>query len=229
MHSERFPPRRRVNAVVHGALTELEAGGATLVDIEIPDLGQWLVDTSLYLLKSKYDIDAFLAARANAPMKSVAEIVGSGRYHDKLDLLEGIAEGPDDPLSDLDYHAAYAAREAFMRLVVNLMTAHALDACVYPTAQVPPPRRAETDSGEWTTLTFPTNTLIGSQTWMPAMTVPAGFTDARSARRPRDPRAAVRRADDVPDRLRLRARARASAASGCGADDRAVSGRPELP
>lgn len=30
----------------------------------------------------------------------------------------------------------------------------------------------------WTVLTFPTNTLIASQTWMAAMTVPAGFTDA---------------------------------------------------
>lgn len=29
----------------------------------------------------------------------------------------------------------------------------------------------------WTVLTFPTNTLIASQTWMAAMSVPAGFTD----------------------------------------------------
>jgi hypothetical protein len=29
----------------------------------------------------------------------------------------------------------------------------------------------------WTVFRFPTNTLIGAQTWMPAMTVPAGFTD----------------------------------------------------
>ena len=29
---------------------------------------------------------------------------------------------------------------------------------------------------DWTTLTFPTNTLIASQTWSPAMSVPAGFT-----------------------------------------------------
>ena len=40
-----------------------------------------------------------------------------------------------------------------------------------------PPTRADTDSGLWNTLNFPTNTLISSQTWMPAMTVPAGFTD----------------------------------------------------
>ena len=31
-------------------------------------------------------------------------------------------------------------------------------------------------SGKWTTLTFPTNTLIAAQTWMPSISVPAGFT-----------------------------------------------------
>jgi Asp-tRNA(Asn)/Glu-tRNA(Gln) amidotransferase A subunit family amidase len=31
---------------------------------------------------------------------------------------------------------------------------------------------------DWTTLTFPTNTLIASQTWLPAVTVPGGFTGA---------------------------------------------------
>ncbi len=175
--SASLPAAAAVNGVLDGALAELRAGGATLVDVEIPDLGQWLVDTSLYLLKSKFDIDAFLAERVDAPARSVQAIVASGRYHPKLDLLEGIAAGPDAPLDDMAYHRAYAAREAFMQLVVNIMARERLATLVYPTAQVPPPRRSETDSGEWTTLTFPTNTLIGSQTWMPAMTVPAGFTD----------------------------------------------------
>ncbi|MEX2482674.1 MAG: amidase [Gammaproteobacteria bacterium] len=175
--TDSLPAAAAVNHVMRGALAELRAGGAELVDIEIPNLAQWLVETSLYLLKSKYDINAFLAERPHAPAKSVQEIVASGRYHEKLDLLEGIAAGPDAPFENLDYYRAYAAREDFMRLVVNIMARGGLSTLVYPTAQVPPPRRSETDSGEWTTLTFPTNTLIGSQTWMPAMTVPAGFTD----------------------------------------------------
>ena len=38
---------------------------------------------------------------------------------------------------------------------------------------MPPPTLA--GRADWTTLTFPTNTLIASQTWLPAITVPAGF------------------------------------------------------
>lgn len=165
-----------VNAVMASALAELQAGGAVLVDVEIPDLGQWLVDTSLYVVKSKYDIDKFLGAKPDAPMHSVDEIVASGRYHKMLDLLEGIAAGPADPFADPAYYPAYVAREEFMKTVVNIMAVNQLDAMVYPTVQVAPPTREDCDSGVWGTLTFPTNTLISSQTWMPAMTIPAGLT-----------------------------------------------------
>jgi len=167
-----------VNEVIGRALSELQAGGAALVDVELPDLSGWLERTSLYLLRSRHDIDAFFAARPNAPARTVEQIVSSGRYHPKLDLLEGLAGGPTDPQRDPAYQAAWVAREEFMRCMVNLMDTHALDALVYPTVQVVPPTRKDCDSGVWSTLNFPTNTLIASQTWMPAMSVPAGATSA---------------------------------------------------
>jgi Asp-tRNA(Asn)/Glu-tRNA(Gln) amidotransferase A subunit family amidase len=172
------PHAAPVNAVMAGALGELAAGGATVVDVEVEDLVGWIGRTSMYTIKSKYDIDAWLATKPDAPMRTVDEIVGSGRYHPKLDLLEGIAAGPADPFSDPAYYPAYVAHEDFMKTLVNLMEANRLDALVYPTCQVVPPTRADTDSGLWNTLNFPTNTVISSQTWMPAITVPAGLTDA---------------------------------------------------
>lgn len=176
--ADSHPDAAPVNAVMKSALAELQAGGAILVDVEIPNLMDWLVRTSLYVIKSKYDIDQFLAGIPDAPAKSVAAIVDSGRYHPMLDLLEGIARGPDDPFGDPAYYPAYAAREEFMKLVVNLMAANDLATLVYPTVQVVPPTRQDCDSGVWGTLNFPTNTLIGSQTWMPAISVPAGLTPA---------------------------------------------------
>jgi len=166
-----------VNQVMKAAIEQLVAGGAFVADIEIPNLSDHLDATSLYLLKSKYDLNLFLNARPEAPMKTIENIVSSGHYHPKLDLLEGIANGPDDPLSNLDYYKAYAERDNFMLLITSIMDKGEYDALVYPTAQVPPPLRSETDSGRWTTLNFPTNTLISSQTSMPAMTVPAGCTE----------------------------------------------------
>lgn len=175
--SDDDPHCRPVNEVISQALLEMKAAGATLVDVTIPDLSDYIARTSLYVVKSKYDINEFLQAKPNAPMKSVEEIVQSGRYHRKLDLLENIAAGPEDPFADPVYYPAYVAREEFMKTVVNLMEANGVAALVYPTVQVAPPTRADTDSGLWNTLNFPTNTLISSQTWMPALTIPAGFTD----------------------------------------------------
>jgi len=172
------PDSGPVNQVMAAALGELEAGGATLVDVTIDDLTGWIGRTSLYTIKSKYDINKWLASRPDAPVHTVAEIMESGRYHKKLDLLEALAAGPDDPLNDLEYFTAYTAREAFMKTVVNLMESNNLDTVVYPTCQVVPPTHEATDSGRWNTLNFPTNTVISSQTWMPAMTVPAGLTEA---------------------------------------------------
>jgi amidase len=57
-----------------------------------------------------------------------------------------------------------------------VMAANDLEALIYPSVQVPPPTMDARK--DWTVLTFPTNTLIASQTWMAAMTVPAGFTEA---------------------------------------------------
>ncbi len=167
-----------VNAVMEAALAELRAGGATLVDVEIPDLTDWVVRTSLYTVKSKYDINLFLGSKPEAPMHSVDEIVDSKRYHPMLDLLEAIAAGPLDPFSDPAYYPAYLAQEDFRKLLVNIMAVNDVSTLVYPTVQVVPPTREQCDAGVWNTLNFPTNTLISSQTSMPAMTVPAGLTEA---------------------------------------------------
>ncbi len=125
-----------VNEVMRGALAELEAGGATLVDVEVPDLTDWIVKTSMYTIKSKYDINRWLATKPDAPMHTVEEIVASGRYHRKLDLLEAIAAGPADPFADPAYYPAYVAHEDFMKTLVNRMAADGLTALVYPTCQV---------------------------------------------------------------------------------------------
>ena len=58
----------------------------------------------------------------------------------------------------------------------NVLSGNELDALIYPSVQVVPPLIRDCDDGMWPTLAFPTNTLIASQTWMPAITVPAGFT-----------------------------------------------------
>ncbi|MCE2487925.1 MAG: hypothetical protein J4F42_20620 [Desulfurellaceae bacterium] len=171
------PQAAAVNTLTERALAAMTAAGASLVEVTLPDLQHYIERSSLYLIRSRHDIDAFLAARPQLPMTRLRDILAAKKYHPKLDFLEALAEGPSDPYADPEYYQRYAAREQFQRMVINAMAQAETRALVFPTAQVPAPSRAELDEGKWPLLEFPTNTLIAAQTWMPAISVPAGFTD----------------------------------------------------
>jgi amidase len=167
-----------VNAVIRTAVEAIRLAGAAIIEISLPNLLDHILDTSLYLTHSRHDINAFLAARPSLPFRSLDDIHAAGKYHRVLDLLEEIVKGPVKPQDDPDYYRKLSARDDFQRAVVNLMAKHRLDGICFPSVQVPPPTKEEIKSGKWTTLTFPTNTLIAAQTWMPSICLPAGFTDA---------------------------------------------------
>ena len=170
------PEAAAVNGVIEDALGALRGAGATLVDVELPDVMDYIIYSSLYINHSRSAIDAFMASRPSLPPESIGALVEAKQYHPALDLFEEIAEGPEDPYSDPEYYARYTTAETFRRVVINQMANAGADALVYPTTQVQSPRRDDLNAGRWRTMEFPTNTLIGAQTWMPAVSVPAGFT-----------------------------------------------------
>ena len=86
-----------------------------------------------------------------------------------------LANGPKHPEDESDYFQRYLAREEFQQVILNEMGKKDVDVIVYPTTSIPTPSRKELDKGKWTTFTYPTNTLIAAQSWLPAITVPAGF------------------------------------------------------
>ncbi|QFU01108.1 Glutamyl-tRNA(Gln) amidotransferase subunit A [Halomonas sp. THAF5a] len=171
------PAAAPVNRVMTEALNAAREAGAELVDVEIPDLMEHILETSLYLSHSRYDINRFLASRDNMPIKSLEEIREKKLYDPCLDLLEAIFEGPEHPEDDPEYFKKLAARDAFQRLVVGLVAQHRLDGLVFPCTQVLPPSKQAIREGQHEVLSFPTNTLIASQTWMPSICLPAGFSE----------------------------------------------------
>jgi amidase len=166
-----------VNALVRAAAQSMADCGANVLDVQITDLAQHLRETSMYVNCSRHDLNAFLGAQHAAPLRSLQQIYEARQYHPMLDLFEACLTGPEVPEYDPLYFRRLAAREAFQRQIVHLMAALRLDALMFPDVQIVPPTRAQLDARVWTTLTYPTNTLIASQAWLPAITVPAGFAD----------------------------------------------------
>jgi amidase len=175
--SDLNPDAEPVNRVVRAAITRLkELGVPTIPDLEITDLADWITDTSVYVKQSKSDITEFLAKRPGAPVSSFMELYDSGQFHRLNDLFHGIATGPDTVAGDVEYLEHRHNQETFRRVILNIFAAHRLDFLVYPTVQVIPPTREELAAEKYQSLSFPTNTVIGAQAGLPAITIPVGFT-----------------------------------------------------
>ena len=167
----------RVNVVLEETLNKLRADGGETVDVHVNDLMHLVGFTSLYNTRSHDDMDQFFATRPGTGVTGMSDVISSGRFHPKLDLLTGIAASPANPADDDEYVERILAQQKFQRDVVSLMVELQLDAIVFPDAKLPAPTREDVFADRWTCLTYPTNTVIASQLHFPAITVPVGFTE----------------------------------------------------
>lgn len=168
------PVRDRVEA----AMATMRDVGAVFIDpVDLPNLTKQLERSSLHALQPKRDINAFLAALEDPPVDSVDELHRIGAYHDGLELFETIAQAPSDPDSSPAYWQSVAAQESLRETILYVLTDQDLDAIIFPTAQVVPPKHTALRAGDIGREDYPVNTVIASQASCPSITMPAGFTD----------------------------------------------------
>ncbi|KUM33625.1 amidase [Arthrobacter sp. EPSL27] len=170
------PDGAAVNSTIEHALASLGAAGAELVDITIDNLEDQVGFTSLYTTRSQSDMNDFVSARPSVGIPSMRHLIETKQYHEKLDLLEAIVAGPEQPTDDSHYVERLLAQTAFQRQVIGIMAKNKLDAIAFPDAKLPAPTREDIFADRWTCLTYPTNTVIASQLLFPAITIPAGQT-----------------------------------------------------
>lgn len=166
-----------VNQVVGSAIKLLEEAGAELVDVEIKNLQDYLNETSLYGIQSKQDLTNFIGSRPGSPFKNFMELYEAESFHPLNDLYHDIAKGPENPEDSTDFYRKRVAQEEFRREILNTFGLNGIDAILFPSVRVLAPTYKDLESGKWTCLTFPTNTVIASQSGLPAISIPAGFTD----------------------------------------------------
>jgi amidase len=157
------------------AVEDLRRAGATIVDpatVEGLSAIQRPRDAGP-CMGFKYDLNRFLAARGDrVPVKTLAEIIRSGRFHPSVqgrleNAEKGLENGPETPACQADQ----AYREKVRDAVVKTMDQLHLDAFVYPTWSNPPRLIGDlnTPAGDNSQFYSPT-------TGFPAINVPMGFT-----------------------------------------------------
>ena len=156
-----------VTRVIRDALAEMEALGATVVDVAIPDMDDLLSNTGLIDFEFKFDLMDYLAGIPDAPVTSLEEILEAGLHHEALDgNFRRRNERTARESPELD--ETLERRRVLTAAVVDLLDREDLDALAYPTMRQETALIGAAPSGA--------TCFLSAHTGLPALTIPAGFT-----------------------------------------------------
>src|SRR5688572_15517921 len=142
--------------------------GAELIDVSIPDLDSLMARSGVIPFEFKWDLMDFLARFPGAPVSSLREIIDRGLHHEALDATFRTRDSVQTRDSD-PYRAALAKQAALRTRLVALFDSLRLDGLIYPTMQRRPVLVGEAQPG--------TTCSLSSHSGMPALSIPAGFTN----------------------------------------------------
>lgn len=170
---------KKVREVIEGALADLKALGATLIDpVTIPELKDRLKRVHQdNRFETEQAIDRYLADHPSAPAKTLKDILLTGKVVPRRvsQLLNNVGRSTDE----LGYLRVLLAKEETRQVVLKLMADHQLDALVYATFDHQPaviPADILTNPNPEGALGAGNNRRLSPVLGFPAMTVPAGFT-----------------------------------------------------
>lgn len=155
-----------VRDVIEAAIEKMRELGAEFLEVEELDITELLTDASVIGQEFKFDFDAYLAKTPDAPVRSLAQLMSLGLYHEAVD--GGLRNSLEvESLDTGDYRERLARREEARAAVVGIMNDHELDALLYPTIRqtARPIGQRQPGSG----------CALSAVTGLPAITVPAGF------------------------------------------------------
>jgi len=164
-----------IHAVFNRAIADLERAGAIIVNPATVDGLDAIrrAPGAGPCMGFKYDINRYLAGHGDhVPVKTLAEIIKSGRFHPTVQRrLEQAEQGPENGPDTPACQAEMAYREQVRQAVLKTMDALKLDAFVYPTWSNPPRLIGDLNSPHGDNSQF-----FSPTTGFPAIQVPMGYT-----------------------------------------------------
>ena len=162
------PEDQEVSAIVQKALDTLKKAGAEVIDVPIPGLDELLRDSSMINYDFKFDLAEYLAKSTDSPVKSLGEVLDLGLFHTALESTLRMRNAVESRENDQSRRARIK-RTALRHVVEAALDEHRLAALVYPTLRRKPARLGDGQG--------PSNCQLSASSGLPALGVPAGFTD----------------------------------------------------
>jgi amidase len=165
------PADAEIATVVRAALREMTAQGAEVVEVTVPRLNETMLDRMngfLILTQDfKFDFNAYLAAHPTAPVRTLDEVLVSGKYHQSLETGLRASQAVESR-DTKEYLEHIVKRERLQQAILATMADSRLDALAYPTIRRKANAAGQAQAG--------TNCHLSANSGLPAIVVPAGFT-----------------------------------------------------
>jgi Asp-tRNA(Asn)/Glu-tRNA(Gln) amidotransferase A subunit family amidase len=160
------PIHAEVTTVANTAIEDLKKLGATVIDLNTPDLdsGRISTDISVHPYELKPALNGYLG-EADAPVKSLEEIIFSGKFHPNIG--DNLKQAQSLELDD-SYRLRLQKRAELQQRLTKIMADERLDAIVFPHQ-----KRLVVPVGE---TQVERNGALGSVTGFPSIIIPGGFS-----------------------------------------------------
>jgi Asp-tRNA(Asn)/Glu-tRNA(Gln) amidotransferase A subunit family amidase len=165
------PADVEVALVVRRAADEMKGRGAEIVEVSVPGLSELLTDRANGFLiirqDFKFDLNSYLAAHPTAPVRTLEEVLASGKFHPAVEMNLRNAQAVESRDTQ-EYLAHIVKRNILREAILTAMADNRVDALAYPTI-----RRKANVIGE---MPMGTNCQLSANSGLPAVVVPGGFT-----------------------------------------------------
>jgi amidase len=162
------PEDQEVAGLVRKALSAFSSNGIEVVEATVPGLDDLMQGTSVINAEFKFQLMDFLQQYPRAPVHSLAEILSSGRYDPAVEGVFKRSEAVESRDSE-GYRASLDKRTKVRDAVLLAMKDNRLTAFAYPTLRRKAAPIGQPQGGS--------NCQLSATTDLPAMAMPAGFTE----------------------------------------------------
>lgn len=156
-----------VTALTRQALHKMQALGAELIDVDIPELESLMRASNVIAHEFRFALAGYLRRYPASSTRSLGDVIAAGLHHEQLDVVlkaRNAMQGPDSEA----YRQAVAQQAKLRDIVETCMARHAVSVLAYPAM-----RRKPTLLGE---ILPADNSQLGPGTGLPSIVMPAGWT-----------------------------------------------------